>query len=414
LFQELEILGDFVLNKLDPLKSATESVEILEGWQSVILDEGYKLKMKITSEALKLPDGDHIEVFIQNFQRRLITLANKLYSYHNDNEVTFDHYTYQPLSLTRLQKITYQALEDLIDYLQINFRKYFLFHERPPRRTVLIAVLKFTEAINDLQALSIEPNDYLNTVVITISDLIHNPEKITFHNVDYLLKFSQAILGFHHQSYEKDLTLFTKYQVINHNFNSVHIELLFTTEYSRVLESIESVNDKIEKLSWYLKRITQIHVQSEEAYQPKEKSLKERISHWLLEELGFLEQNNIIAKLQDNITIPGIKVTLDMSVAQLGCSLKFLVDAEIIKSPNDKELVKLVAKSTRTKRTENISPESLRIRFYDVEESTKEEVRALIIKLLNIIQNNKNYIILLQASIIQLDEFAHSLSVFWQ
>jgi hypothetical protein len=275
LFQELEILGDFVLNKLDPLKSATESVEILEGWQSVILDEGYKLKMKITSEALKLPDGDHIEVFIQNFQRRLITLANKLYSYHNDNEVTFDHYTYQPLSLTRLQKITYQALEDLIDYLQINFRKYFLFHERPPRRTVLIAVLKFTEAINDLQALSIEPNDYLNTVVITISDLIHNPEKITFHNVDYLLKFSQAILGFHHQSYEKDLTLFTKYQVINHNFNSVHIELLFTAEYSRVLESIESVNDKIEKLSWYLKRITQIHVQSEEAYQPKEKPLKE-------------------------------------------------------------------------------------------------------------------------------------------
>lgn len=376
------------------MKNATETVEILEGWHSIILEEGHKVKMNIAVEALNLPDGDHIKVYIQNYQRQLISIANQLYSYNNYNEVVFNFPTSNPITLHKLQSIAYETIEDLIDYLKIGFDDYFLFEEKPPRRKILVAVLQFTESINNLQALSNEPNVYLNTVVKTLSDLIHSPEKITFHKIDFLLALTEAIINFPHQTYEKDLTLFIKYHFINLNFNSFHIELLFTSEYSRVLEKIESLNDKLEKISWYLKRITQTQVQSEMAFEPKKRSLKEHISHWLIEELSFLEKNNIMTMLQDDSPSADVKVLLDMSVAQLGCSLKFLVDAEIIKSPCDKELVKLIAKSTRTKRTLNISPESLRIRFYDIEESTKEEVRALIIKLLNLIKNNGSYMII--------------------
>ena len=414
MFHDLEILNDFVSNKLNPLKNAAETVEILEGWHSIILEEGHKVKMNIAAEALKLPDGAHIKVYIQNYQHQLISLANQLYSYNNYNKVVINFPTKEPITLHNLQSIAYETIEDLIDYLKISFDNYFLFEEKPPRRKILIAVLQFTESINNLQALSNEPNVYLNAVVKTASDLIHCPEKITFHKIDFLLSLAESIINFPHQAYEKDLTLFIKYHFLHLNFNCVHVKLLFTDEYSGVLMNLKSVNEKLEKISWYLKRITQAQVQSEMTYEPKERALKEHISHWLIEELSFLEKNNIIAKLQEEAPDPNAKVMFNMSVAQLGCFLKFLVDAEVIKSANYTELVKLVARGSRTKGTGNISAESLRIKFYDIEESTKDDIKAMIINLLNIVKNHRNYIILLHASFFQADEAIHSLAVLWQ
>lgn len=412
MFQDLKILNDFVLNKLDPIKSATKTVEILKGWHSIILDEGHKVKRNIANEALKLPDGDHIKVYIQSYQRELISLANELYSYNNCNKVEIDFSPDKPIDLYSLQKIVYNTLEDLIEYLKINFDDYFLFDAKPHRRKVLAAVHQFTECINNVQALSNDSNVYLNAVVTTLSDLIHSPEKITFHRIDYLLILTDAILNFPHQKYEKDLTLFLKYHFLHLNFNSAQAKLVFITEYSAVLENLKSVNEKLEKISWYLKRITQTQVQSGMSYEPKEQSLKEYISHWLIEELSFLEKNYIVSKLHDEEPDPDTKVIFNMSVAQLGCFLKFLVDAEVIKSTNYTELVKLVARGTRTKGTGNISPESLRIKFYNIEESTKNDIKEMIINLLNIIKNHRNYIILLHASLFRMNEVIQSLAVF--
>lgn len=413
MFQDLEILSDFVSNKLNPLKCAHETAEILEGWYSIILNEGHKVKMNIATEALKLPDGDHIKVFIQSYQRQLISLANQVYSYHNYSKVAFDFPDSKPITLHTLGRIAYDTLEDLIDYLKINFADYFLFEEKPPRRKVLIAVRQFTESIDNLQSLSNHPNDYLNVVVKTLSDLVQNPEKITFRKIDFLFTLADAINNFPHQTYQRDLTVFIKYHFLHLNFNCFQARQAFVDEYAGVIENKKDMNDKLEKISWYLKRITQTQVLSDICYEPKEKSLKEQVSHWLIEELSFLEKNNIIAKLQEENPGTNVKVLLDMSVAQLGCSLKFLVEAEIIKSPSDKELVNMIAKGARTKRTENISPESLRIRFYDIEENTKKEVRDLIFKLLNLIKNNGSFIILLQASIFQSDDALQSISGFW-
>jgi hypothetical protein len=281
-------------------------------------------------------------------------------------------------------------------------------------RKVLIAVRQFTESIDNIQALSAQPNVYLNIITDILSDLIQNPEKITYHNIDYLLKLTKAILNFSNQLYEKDLTLFIKYHFLHLNFNSDKTKLAFTNEYTGVLQNLKSVNEKMEKISWYLKRITQTQVQSEIAYEPKERSLKEHVSHWLIEELSFLEKNYIVSKLREEDPDPETKVMFNMSVAQLGCFLKFLVDAEVIKSTNYTELVKLVAKGSRTKGTGKISPESLRIKFYDIEESTKDDIKVMIINLLNIIKNHRNYIILLHASLFKMDEVIQSLSLLWQ
>jgi len=93
-------------------------------------------------------------------------------------------------------------------------------------------------------------------------------------------------------------------------------------------------------------------------------------------------------------------------VSQLAYFLRILVETEVIKNPNDKELLKFYAKHTRTKKTETISSESLRVKFYNIEDSTKEEVKTIVIKLLNFIQNNKSYVFLFNTSLLQ---FSHTI-----
>jgi len=415
LFSELEILGDLVLNKLNPLKGINESSEVLEEWFDVVQIEEQKVKTTITESVLKLTNETHIEIFIHTYQRRLTALADKLYTYQNFPKVTFDFPDNNPINFQKLHSATYQTIEEIIDYLQINFSKFFLFDERPPRRKILIAVMQFTQSITDIQGLTNEPNIFLNSVISAFSEVIHSPEKITYRKIDYLHKLSNEILSFNHQSIESDFTIFLKYKLFYMNFNSVSFSVVLTSEYDKEQKAIASVNEKIEKLSWYLKRITQVPVQNNFVYNPNHKSLKDQVTHWLIEELYFLEKLLVLSTLSNqelnNNKVFVFKILTDLSVPQLAYFLRILVETEVIKNPNDKELLKFYAQNSRTKKTENISSESLRVKFYNIEDNTKEEVKSIIIKLLNFIQNSKCCLIVLNTSLFQLSIAINSISI---
>lgn len=416
MFQELEIIDDFILKKLSSPGGFTVPTETLEAWFAMIHDEGRKAKQKIASNALHLPDETHIEVFIQSYQRQLTDLADKLHGYLGFNEIIFNSPDNIPLTFQKIQKSTYQIIEDLIDYLRIYFGKFFLMDEKPTKRKILIAVLQFTENINDIQSLSENPNVYLDTIATALSDFINNPEKITYRKIDYLCKLVQEIQNFTHQDIETDLSIYVKYKAFNLNFNSVQFAITITSDYAKELEKLTSPNDKLDKLAWYLKRITQVPVQTKIIYDPNHNSLKEQVTHWILEEMCFLEKHFVLANIYNYEKDNGMsfsKFEFDMSVPQLAYFLKILVKCKVVRNVKDKELLRHFAKHTKTKGAENISPESLRVKFYDVEESTKDEVKSIIIRLLNFIQNNKNYIILfLNTSVIQLSCAINYISEF--
>ena len=123
MFHELEIIDDFILKKLSSPIDNTESTETLEAWLTMIQDEGHKAKQKIANNVLQLPNETHIEVFIQNYQKHLTYLANRLYTYAGYNEVIFNFPDESPITLKKIQKSTYLILEDLVDHLRVYFSK---------------------------------------------------------------------------------------------------------------------------------------------------------------------------------------------------------------------------------------------------------------------------------------------------
>ena len=74
------------------------------------------------------------------------------------------------------------------------------------------------------------------------------------------------------------------------------------------------------------------------------------------------------------------KINTDMSVPQLAFMLKVFVETEIIKNKNERELIRHVASQI------TISSDSLRIKYYKPQESTMEDTKHLLIKMLNYIQ----------------------------
>ena len=128
-------------------------------------------------------------------------------------------------------------------------------------------------------------------------------------------------------------------------------------------------------------------------YKPERKPLNEQLLSWLMEEIAYLEKSQ---ELSPGIEIENkepfnenFKIITSHSVSQVAFLLKLLVDIGAILNKNQKELIRLVASIVKTQQTEHISPESLRTKYYNVDESTVDAVRDTIIKLLNETNNNK-------------------------
>jgi hypothetical protein len=58
------------------------------------------------------------------------------------------------------------------------------------------------------------------------------------------------------------------------------------------------------------------------------------------------------------------------------------MDCGIFKKSNIREIISFLAEHIRSKKQENISAESFRLKYYNIEESTRESVRNLLFQML--------------------------------
>ena len=152
------------------------------------------------------------------------------------------------------------------------------------------------------------------------------------------------------------------------------------------LAKIDSPARQMERLSWFIKTLNQTPVKPNIAFNSKQTGIKEFLIEWLLEELSYRETKANLARLP----IPGeagfdqnYKVETSLSVPQVACLIRLLVETGVIKNKNKTELIKFYAQYTQTKRQENITFHSFKSKFYNIEDSSKQAIKELIIRLLN-------------------------------
>jgi hypothetical protein len=171
------------------------------------------------------------------------------------------------------------------------------------------------------------------------------------------------------------------------NFNSFKYFTFLTTVVKEDVSKEKEITKQIERLSFHLKKLNQAHSKPNYVFKPKQESIKEQVSSWILEELAHLEKIHQLSMKFPQGTIgeldKNFKLSTELSVPQVAYFIRILVETGFIQNRNQKEVITFFDKHIKTRRAEKISTSSLHSKYYNIEEGTKESIRELVIKLLN-------------------------------
>ncbi|MBS1508505.1 MAG: hypothetical protein JSS79_17840 [Bacteroidetes bacterium] len=163
------------------------------------------------------------------------------------------------------------------------------------------------------------------------------------------------------------------------NFNYRGFYIYCIDKIQNEVSSIEFEIDQVEKLSYHLKNINQMQAKPGLSYNRRLAPIKIQLSDWLLEEIQFIDKkcklSTVSKEKDDDFSKRDFKLEFDMSVSQFAFFTKTLVESGVIQNKNVSELIRFLSKFVKTKRSGSISHESFRIKYYNVEDSTKDAVR---------------------------------------
>jgi hypothetical protein len=330
-----------------------------------------RIKKSLINEVFSFEDERHLERYIQYHQQAVIRLL--------------DHYHTQSDGHIHTSLIS-RELEELLTFIERHFNKYFDQDAKAPeaylvnvRRTMRMNAKKI---FKDLSALNAD-NRLIEILLQTLAKIADRTSRgsISYRKVMYAKEVQKELLTLIDSKPDpanigEELAKLIYYL----NYNSTKALVYHAHLVHQVDKTSETNAEKIEKLSLLLKQINQAQVKPGIAYNPRASSVKDQINNYITEEIEYLER---VASLNSQIvdrreTHTTFKVRMDISVAQLSYLIKTFLAAAIIQNNNVNELLRFFSKIIVTRKSEGISYDSLRAKFYNVEINTRSVVREML------------------------------------
>jgi hypothetical protein len=232
---------------------------------------------------------------------------------------------------------------------------------------VLNPLDNFIEEIHKEEA-SYKKIIYLRELLTELSDL--SKTTLTGERLDFKLSLSLGYL----------------------NYNSHKFFKYCVKEITRIVQDQNSLSKQIEKLAYMVKVINQVQCKPGFIFNEKFRSIKDQLSDWIAEEIYFFEKRQQLALnfplSTDEPVQKNFKLKLNLSVAQLAYLLRALKEIDIIQNHNMLEVIRFVSTIIQTRQTENISWDSLRTKFYNVEDSARDHIKDMALLLFNHTRKN--------------------------
>jgi hypothetical protein len=380
---ELEILDNLILDELNlETLNYKASTEQLNNWISVSQSQKQTVQKKIICTVFALNSEKKARIYIQNHQLRISTLINNITICLSDSKTEKNTKLFQAITSIR------DNLIEILDFISMQYRNYFDFNAETTIEFRQRSAALFQKRIEGIFQKDISKYSSLIDIALKpVFEFVKNETSdiVSYQTINYydILLSEIEKVCFNPVPLGKCL----KFSMICINYNSFRFFAYLTKEIKSDLNYAKTHGTQIELLSKYLKKYNQIHDYSDLALHPKQKSIKEQISVWIIEEIELREKIHCSCPIE----VPKLNFSKDsdfkflteMSVAQLGYFLKIAFEVGVIKNPNQRDVINFIANHTKTKQTDTISQESLRTRFYNIEDSTREAVKDYIIKMLN-------------------------------
>jgi len=146
-------------------------------------------------------------------------------------------------------------------------------------------------------------------------------------------------------------------------------------------------------LKYYAKIFKQKQLITSLSYNYSSPNIKEQVINWLLAEVEYYCSK---IKLSQNTSYEDIissedkddKIELSLSVPQISYFFRILHNIGIINNSNQHEIFRVLSKSLKTQKTENISIGSLSSKYYSIDDSAKNVVKDVVFQMLNYVNKN--------------------------
>lgn len=355
-----------------------------------IQSEVERIKQTFINEIFGFSDERHLERYVQYHQLALIRLMDEAVSKSNTSK-TIARQMYQ---------LCYQGLEDLLVFIEKHFAKYFDQNAKAPEAYITIVKNDISAHINTFQdCLYGRGADVkiTQTILYGLRMIIaeNSSNEITYRKLLYAKELQRELSKLLSDSDSgvdiKDELRNLMYYL---NYNSMEAFNYHKQYIEGVLSEGETRTERIEKLSYLLKRINQAQVKPGISYNFYALGLKAQLNNYITEEINHLQRvHNLTPGLSAVVSakadlFSSVKIQLEMSVAQIAYLIKLFIDARIIANKNLTELLRFISTFLISKKTEIISYDSLRAKYYNVEQSTKEAVKANLLRMLSLIDKN--------------------------
>lgn len=377
--QELERL----LDSDEPAKSISSGTQ----HKKLVKDEVDRIKQTLIYEVFNFEDERHLERYIQYHQQALIRLMDRSDILLQVEDVKKKEYF----------QVFYSALEELLSFIERHFTKYFDQDAKAPEGYLALARKDARGNIKKLQkALALKNADARITelMILVLKKIAEsNAEQgTTYRKVMYAKEVQKEISRLIDKEGEFDINEELRQVMYYLNYNSIKVVTYHAHYISALLDGTETRAEKIERLSFILKNVSQAQVKPGIGYNLHAASLKNQLSEYISVELEYHERLQQLTNRSgdppsDNL-LSGFKLKFEASVSQLAYLLKVMLETKIILNNNLSQVLHFLVQFVITKRSENISYGSLRSKFYNVENGTKESVRTMLSTMIHYIDKN--------------------------
>jgi hypothetical protein len=333
-----------------------------------------RIKQVLSHEAFGFGDEHDVSRYVRLHQQALVTMLDKhRNSTHSQTAQVAD------------------ALQDILDFLKGQFSRYFDLDTRVPSfylaRTTKDSRSNLNNLFRSLSEAGADPS--LVELPLQVIRPVHDasPASVTFRRLRYaneVYRGLQRLLDRIDQvsDINEELRLLLYFL----NLNSTHAVSYHARLIGTALKDIPSRIARIERLSLFRKEINQAQVKPGIAYNIHAKSLTTQVTNYITEEINYLEKIESLGKEQaagnGRTNLTDFRIQMHASVSQLAYLVKLFMETALIQNKNLTELLQGLATFMVTKRTQVVSFDSLRAKYYNVESGTKLAVRQMLTQMI--------------------------------
>lgn len=358
----------------------------------MVQNENHKIKSSLNKTFFSLQSEEKIELFVHRKQYALEKFSKTLIDQIKPDDPHTIYSFSSHYDKIDCLKIIHIHLEKLLIFIEKEYRNYLNVNLQVPYKTVLtkklelVAPLQFVklrllESPIDKRLMQLAYGPLLKISTITFQ------EKITYNEFHYCCAFITELHKQFQQHKEALTESILKGWLFDLNLNSPEFLNYKTNEISKSLALLESELEKIDALYQILKGFNQRQRPDFIPFHTNSPSIKEQIVDWIEEEIAYLSKKKSLAVptfLQPVHHMPPIKIQTSLSVAQLSYFIRLLMKAQIIIHKNHSEVFRFIAEHFVTPSTTQISADSVKSKFYNVEQGTMRTIRSYIIELMNL------------------------------